>query len=143
MTWLEGSLCVLFIDEINKLELNNGSGRVFSTFLQDNFLSYKGRYFVFTSHVLTTGGSLTQYMDQHIARNVKDITLPVIDDLQLASTTLQIDLKVGDCIYFGNSPALNFTQSRYGRRGGCMTIEVLSFRISPGIQRRQDNSWSP
>ena len=78
---------VLLIDELNQLIVNseNEAEREAeercAVFLKENFLSKKGNYFVFTSHVQETGEDLTIYMNTESPRQVELTTLPVVTTL--------------------------------------------------------------
>jgi hypothetical protein len=66
-TWLGDNKCLLLIDELNQIphlvDKGNETAKEFAFFLKKNFLSSKGRYFVFSSHIPSTGDQLSRYLD--------------------------------------------------------------------------------
>ena len=90
-TWLErlkaqNVPCVLLMDEMNNFPEIMASGsevaRDFAEFLKDNFLRKKGRYFVFSSHVVGTTERLQSYLDYSSESDRKVLTreLPLVPD---------------------------------------------------------------
>jgi hypothetical protein len=66
LKWLGKTPCVLLIDELNNLtSLNDDKvqSEPLVTFLKKHFLSSENRYFIFSSHVVSTIGQLSEYMD--------------------------------------------------------------------------------
>ena len=117
--WLAGKKCLLLIDEINNIKgfKEKQSGRdpespesVFADFLRDNFLRTPGRYFVFTSHLVSTSLALKVYLDNNSERKVELRQLPLIPSVRAAATSFNwFDLNARQALYFGLVPALIYT----------------------------------
>ena len=65
--WLGDTPAILLVDELNNLEEltreKSSEAMVFCQFIKQNFLAREGRYFVFSSHVLTTLGFFGEFVD--------------------------------------------------------------------------------
>jgi hypothetical protein len=109
--WLNGCSCVLLVDELNLLTSleyqESKSGREFATFVKENFLSNINRYFIFSSHVVSTLPALSTYMESVSNRAILAPELPLIPSLSIASQNLQwADLNPRQALYYGSIPAL-------------------------------------
>jgi hypothetical protein len=113
--WLGEQPCVLLIDELNKvknLERPDSNSESLAKVLKDMFLTEKGRYFVFSSHLATTGDRLAEYMESTSAREVLKRALPLIPSLQAARVNLKnVDLRVQEVYFYGLVPALIYTSN--------------------------------
>jgi hypothetical protein len=109
---------LLLIDEIDNLSIltsyetlksaENTIRKNFAIWLKDKFLQPKGRYFVYSSHIITL--RFTEYMDISAERFVFCPTLPVITNVAHAANTLKTPaLKAHQVLYYGSSPALVYT----------------------------------
>lgn len=114
LSWLGDVPALLLVDELNNLsELavkNSYGAREFARFIKDTFLAQEGRYFVFTSHVLTTLGFLGVFLDPSNAsdRHVVMHELPLVDNLSTASSYLYSSLDAREAIYYGLMPGMIF-----------------------------------
>jgi hypothetical protein len=108
LNYIGGRPCILLIDELNKLD----DTKLISEFLKRNFLIAKGRFFVFTSHVLTTEESLRTYMDGNSNRPVTIRKLPIIPSLNEARKKLFSTLTPDQAMFCGLSPALIHTTQK-------------------------------
>ena len=116
LEWLGETPALLLIDELNNLEeltlLQSEKATAFARFVKDFFLSPCGRYFIFSTHVLSTLECLGEYMDPPAAseRYVIVQDLPLVDNLTTAKV-LKSNLRgAREAIYYGLMPGLIFTQ---------------------------------
>jgi hypothetical protein len=99
--WLGNTPCVLLVDELNQLNCLHGDndekkriGAEFARFINKVFLGNKGRYFVFSSHIVPASLKLTIYMENMGNRDYVCQQLPVIDDLTVCNELLHLDQKL-------------------------------------------------
>ena len=111
--WLGKSFCLLLIDELNQLSTfqstsnRAGSGFTVANFIKEHFLLPQNRFLVFSSHVLSTTGELTAYMETASSRQVILRELPLIPSLQVAKNNFNWqDLNAREVLYYGKVPAL-------------------------------------
>ena len=109
--WLHSTSCILFIDELNNLssisEDNTQEAVGFAEFLKKNFLSARNRYFVFSSHVVSTTGQLAKYMESSSARGVVIRALPLIPDVLTAANNFNWPaLNARIALYYGLIPSM-------------------------------------
>jgi hypothetical protein len=104
--------CILLIDELN----NCIDTKPLAEFLKNNFLARKGRFFVFTSHVLSTEVYLRRYLDPESLsqRAVTILKLPTIESIQEAQEKIYQQLTVLNVIACGFSPGIIHTALRRG-----------------------------
>jgi hypothetical protein len=113
LSWAKGCRLLLIVDELNLLRFENG-GTEFANFIRNNFLAPKGRYFMFSSHKITTASKFQNLIDGSAASSGRDVifqSLPVIDDLFKAKQHLsrRLDGAV-HAVYYGLTPGLIFTE---------------------------------
>jgi hypothetical protein len=118
--WIAGHRVILMVEELNKMyDLDNSrsfEARRFAKFIRGYFLDTPNRYFLFSSHRLTTGRKFDSFMTSSIFSNrgVIPWALPIIDDLRLACKHLNPFLnRAALAAYFGLNPALIYTHSNY------------------------------
>jgi hypothetical protein len=107
--------CILLIDELNQFEGTKVSKEL-AVFLKQHFIAEKGRFFVFTSHVVSTEEFLRNYMDTNSNRLVTILKLPTIQSLSDARAKLYSMLTPQKAIYCGLSPALIYTVQELNRK---------------------------
>ena len=82
--WLQQTPCVLLIDELNNMKelakKNSVPGKDLAKFLKKNFLDMENRYLIFSSHVVTTAGDLSGYMETNSERKVQIVHLPIANE---------------------------------------------------------------
>ena len=82
--WLQQTPCVLLIDELNNMselaKKNSAPGKDLAQFLKKNFLDMQNRYLIFSSHVVTTAGDLSGYMETNSERKVQIVHLPIANE---------------------------------------------------------------
>lgn len=115
IAWLGTTPCILLIDELNLLvELNKRDSSVaieFAFFLR-TFLTLENRYFIFSSHVLSTTGRLMDFMERFNSRQVDVQELPLIPSLSIAREIFKHPLlSAREALYFALVPALIFTST--------------------------------
>jgi hypothetical protein len=110
--WLGQAPALLIVDELNNLSTiagrNSDRAAEIANFIKQYFLAPAGRYFVFSSHILSTLESLGVYMEFKTTseRNVLLQELPLVDDL-LSARTLNKHFKgAREAIYYGLMPGL-------------------------------------
>ena len=83
--WLKGKKCLLLIDELNNLDLKSENLKAqniqLGRLLTKEFISTKGRCFVFSTHKITTGMDLSNYMENNSDRGFHMAALPLIPSL--------------------------------------------------------------
>lgn len=83
--WLGNHSWLLLIDELNNLDLVNEQETVenveLAQFLKSHFLVKPGRYFVFSTHEISTGYQLCNFMESNSDRDTKFKALPLIPSL--------------------------------------------------------------
>jgi hypothetical protein len=116
--WLSNDYpCILLIDEFNQLDVlgkqNSPAAQQLINFLVTRFLKPKNRYFLFSSHIVSTTLQLTEYMDNLSMRGVSVVELPIIPNLPIACDALKYqDLTARTALFYGLVPALIFESSR-------------------------------
>jgi hypothetical protein len=116
-SWLGDRPCLLLIDELNVLEMEDEKERGLAYFLKSIFLTTKGRFFVFTSHRLPPPGTgVTFFMDHALSERVLIVEmLPLCPSVVDAQEKLGWDvITVREALYRGRVPALIFC-TRPGR----------------------------
>jgi hypothetical protein len=107
VTWLHGSKCVLLIDELNLLKMSKSHAADFTDFLKTRFLLDAGRFFVFSSHVMPSSESLSNFMDNMSNRGVNLCQLPLIPSLVDARRKLECPtLAIREALFRARVPAL-------------------------------------
>jgi hypothetical protein len=110
--WLGDLPCVLLIDELNLVTSLNSD---FAYYLKENFLSSKGRYFVFSSHIVTTAQKLSDCMESVSNRPLLAPQLPTVPSLAVAISKLHWPaLSARGILYYGCIPSLIYEAKRYG-----------------------------
>ena len=111
--WLGDTPCVLLVDELNlikDLDVSSGSSAKateLAQFIKENFLISKGRYFVFSSHVVYTLPLLSNFMESTSNRNVLAPEMPIIPSVNIASNIFDAPhLNARDVLLYGRIPAL-------------------------------------
>jgi hypothetical protein len=111
MDYIGNEPCILLVDELNMMQDTS----LLTNFLKLNFLIEKGRFFVFTSHVMSTKELLQEYMENPSMRSVRIEKLPIIESLMDAQQTLDfMSLTTREAIFCGLSPALIHTAIQRG-----------------------------
>ena len=118
LCWLGEAPALLIVDELNNLSKLAGGhsdeAAEIGKFIKENFLAGLGRYFVFSSHILSTLLCFGVYMEYRTTsdRNVMLQELPLVDNLSSAMT-LNKDLKgAREAIYYGLMPGLIHDRSK-------------------------------
>ena len=105
--WLGDTACVLLIDELNVLELDEDGAPLVTAFLKKLFLFQRGRYFAFSSHVVPSGKGLADFMDSISERGIFIRQLPLIPSMSDARSKFRWpDLTVRQALFRGRVPAL-------------------------------------
>lgn len=81
INWLGNQPSVLLIDELNTMSALTDKSQVaynVCAFIKDNFISPKNRYFIFSSHGVSTPAKLSVFMDNNSGRDVLVRQLPII-----------------------------------------------------------------
>ncbi|CEM23043.1 unnamed protein product [Vitrella brassicaformis CCMP3155] len=110
--WLGDAVCVLLVDELNKLMVGEGrqqfpdEGAIAAEFLRAEFVDKRGRYLVFSSHFTETGTKLTVFMESLSNRDVLRPLLPVITSVDQAAVLSQEAASAPKLYYLGLTPAL-------------------------------------
>jgi hypothetical protein len=113
--WLADKPCVLLVDELN-LVGNFGlpKSEPLADVLKSMFLKQKGRYFVFTTHVVSIDAKLQDFMESVSSRDVLKRALPLIPSMSSAVKNLSQTLTVQDAYYYGLVPALMYVAKKIG-----------------------------
>ena len=115
--WLGDNKCVLLIDELNvgTKDAEIRELRKFYAFLKTHFLQPSGRYFVFSSHVVSTSEHVSTYMESVSERQVTIKELPVIRNLSEATSALELteQLSAIRAIYNGLIPSLVLQPTKF------------------------------
>jgi hypothetical protein len=108
--WLRDKDCILVIDELNvgTEDADSVQLKLLYRFLKLNFVIYSGHYFVFSSHVVSTVGDLSDYLDACSHRQIITVELPLIPDLTTACMVLRLrhSVSVLATLYKGLIPSL-------------------------------------
>jgi hypothetical protein len=131
LQYLGNGPCILLIDELNQFV--KAETRALAEFLKTNFLVRKGRFFVFSSHVLTTKQILREFMDGDSDREVEILKLPTIPSLGEAREKLVSDLTPQQAIYCGLAPALIHTWYNLG--------ELVEYKGDPVTLSYDEVRW--
>lgn len=133
LEWLGDSACILLVDELNNLDelskKNSPAASEFATFLKRHFIARSNRYFVFSSHKVSTLEYFSLFADPgDSVRSVVLQELPITDNLAKA-TKLKPGLdSAREAIYYGLIPGLihesNVARSIVGKRD-ILTNEFL------------------
>ncbi len=110
-TWLNGTSCLLLIDELNLLvaltENKNEAARNLSDMLKLMFLKPRGVYFVFSSRVVSTTHELSAYLEPSCERKLDVRQLPLIPSITVAKRDLKFPkLDARQALFYGLVPAL-------------------------------------
>ena len=118
MLWLGDHPALLLVDELNNLnELTvRGSNKAkeFAEFVKQFFIIPQGRYFVFSTHIMSTLESFGALLDPSRAsdRTVVLLDLPLVHDLFAARQNLDSALQgARQAIYYGLMPGLIYDRS--------------------------------
>ena len=139
--WLHKVRCVLLIDELNLFDAMNGNtltfaGRELFDFLKNEFLMAEGRYFVFSSHVLSLSHDMSAFMDPGSARDVLVHTLPLIPSLDLVVRSFGLsDFDPRQALLYGLVPAMIYL-ARNGGRVPSKTREAIDSWKRAGIDNK-------
>jgi hypothetical protein len=116
LDWLGENKCLLLIDELSYItclaNAENEKAKVitFAYFLKQYFLRLKGRYFVFSSHVITTCSQLSDFMESNNSRNVIVKELPIISSVNVVKSVFKLaSLPPHQALLYGLAPAIIFT----------------------------------
>ena len=118
--WLGEGRIVLIIDELNALpaltdKKRRSETRRFGDFLKQHFLTDKGRYLLFSSHVLSTIDCFSEFIDPSTgsARGVLLQELPLITNVEADFGNLEASSLNGAraAIYFGLIPAMIYEEA--------------------------------
>jgi len=116
--WLGAEPALLIIDELNnldKLATKDSEGtKEMADFIKTYFLKEQGRYFVFSTHILSTLECFGVYMEHSSSsdRGVLLQELPLVDNLASAKA-LKNDLRgAREAIYYGLMPGLIHDRSK-------------------------------
>jgi hypothetical protein len=117
--WIGNSRAILIIDELNNLTAltaeKSKAAKSFGEFVKRLFLRESGRYFVFSSHVLSTVAAFGEFIDtsQGSERHITLQELPLVDNLSTAMKHLYSNLNgAREAIYYGLLPGMLYEQSR-------------------------------
>jgi hypothetical protein len=128
LKWLgdfKSTPCVLIVDELNNLhelsERNSQAATVFADFVKMHFIGIPNRYFVFSSHKVSTLEYFSFFANQGgSVRSVVLHELPITDTLQKALKLKPTLDSAREAIYYGLLPGLIYesqsTRSIVGRR---------------------------
>ena len=96
ITWLSKKPCLLLIDDMNIGTENapSDSKSELYLFLKRYFLSGAMRYFVFSSHIISTSFEAKDYLDSKGHRRMIPNWLPQIPDLASVSLSLHLDFRL-------------------------------------------------
>ena len=111
LEWLGDSACVLLVDELNNLDElskdNSIAASEFAAFIKEHFIAKPNRYFVFSSHKVSTLEFFSLFV--HRGGSVRPVVLqelPITDTLAKA-TKLKPNLdSAREAIYYGLLPGL-------------------------------------
>mmetsp|Transcript_22762 Transcript_22762/g.32681 ORF Transcript_22762/g.32681 Transcript_22762/m.32681 type:complete len:537 (+) Transcript_22762:613-2223(+) len=108
--WLGRDPRILLVDEMNNcnslLEKSIPSTNL-AEFLKKNFLSKEDQYLVFSSHIVSTVGQLSSYMDSGSSRPIAIHELPLIRNVTNAIKIFRWpELNAGKALFYGLVPAL-------------------------------------
>ncbi len=110
ITWLRKKPCLLLIDELNigTRNASSDSKQMLYLFLKRYFLSGASRYFVFSSHIISTASEAREYLDTTSHRVLILKWLPRILDLASVSSSLHLNCRLTAlrAIYNGLIPSL-------------------------------------
>ena len=110
--WLKQSPCLILVDELNRLK-KAVSDDQFAFFIKDVFLTQKGRYIVFSSHIISVAKKLESYLLSW-SRNVLIRELPTTS-LKRAKEAFNIDtLTAREALFCGLIPGLILDKCFYG-----------------------------
>jgi hypothetical protein len=117
--WLGDTPVILLVDELSNLtELtarNSPQATKFGQFIKNNFLGRRERYFVFSSHLLTTLGFFGEFLDPSVGstRHVILQELPLVTNLTIARDCLYQSLNGSrEAIYYGLVPGMIYEKGR-------------------------------
>ena len=117
LKWLgdaDSSPCFLIVDELNNLnqlsKKNSSAATEFGRFIQRNFISTRNRYFVFSSHEVSTLEFFSFLIDPHPSKGhmppVILQELPITDTLSKARKLKSNLNSAREAIYYGLLPGL-------------------------------------
>ena len=121
--WLGEEPALLIVDELNNLEKLAGNETDSETlrmanFIKEHFIKKLGRYFIFSTHILSTLECFGVYMEHssNSDRGVLLQELPLVEDLASAKA-LNENLKgAREAIYYGLMPGLIHDRSKRSPR---------------------------
>ena len=122
LNWLGDAPALLIVDELNNLDKlavkDSAETKKMVDFIKTYFLKEQGRYFVFSTHTLSTLECFGVYMEHssNSDRGVLLQELPLVEDLASAKA-LNENLKgVREAIYYGLMPGLIHDRSKRSPR---------------------------
>lgn len=132
------------MDELNLIkDLDGSSGSSaeateLAQFIKENFLAFKGRYFVFSSHVVYTLPVLSNFVESTGNRKLIAPEMPIIPSVTIASSVFDAPhLNARDVLLYGRIPALLSEALRHSaasERRGKAIDDSLSELESNGIK---------
>jgi hypothetical protein len=133
--WFGENDILLIIDELNNLtslddENRKEEAKSFCEFLKSHFLSKEGRYFVFSSHLISTLSDFSDILQvsQDSIRGVTLWELPLVPDLSTATKKLYNHLDgAREALYFGLLPGLIHLRSKRSVVEGSRQTRVQQF----------------
>lgn len=150
LQWLGDSPTLLLVDELNNLDeltvTNSHKAAEFATFVRKFFLTPKGRFFVFTTHSLSTLESFGVLLDTSKAneRCVMLQELPLVDNLSTAKSLNKSLRGSGEAIYYGLMPGLIYDRAIVPHQ--CIqinwSIAVRSYNIQASPKEREASFFS-
>jgi hypothetical protein len=104
--WMRDVPCVLFVDELNLLNMRGQIAADFAHFVKSNFLTQAGRFFVFSSHVVPASPMLKDFVQSMNERPVVLRELPLIWSLRDGANLGWDALNEREALFRGRVPAL-------------------------------------
>ncbi|CAB9524871.1 hypothetical protein SEMRO_1597_G284900.1 [Seminavis robusta] len=143
--WLGDTPALLILDELNNLtplssETKSKSVTQFARFIKGNFITPRGCFFVFSSHVVSTLQKFGNYLDPSEAseRDVILQELPLIDNLRDARNLKANLTGAREAVYYGLMPGLLYDQSNKSVKAAGVkkntAMTKLNTESSPGTQ---------
>jgi hypothetical protein len=133
--WIGSSRVILIIDELNNLtaltDEHSETAKSFGNFVKRLFIQPRGRYFVFSSHVLSTVATLGEFLDTGSARHVTLQELPLVDSLSTAMKHLHPSLHgAREAIYYGLMPGMVYETANRKVVAGKRAVAMRHYKES-------------
>ena len=146
--WLGQHDVLLIIDELNNLTgltdpKRKAEAQVFGEFLKTHFLAPAGRYFVFSSHRLSTLGDFAEFINSSDGsfRQVVLWELPLVENLEIATEFLYNELQgAREAVYFGLMPGMVYARGQKRKIDG-KRKSVLKTLFSDTTQKEQEATF--